>query len=320
MQLVPSTPPAEAPPKVCAFCKKSAAEVSWLVDGPTVAICDACIALSMEIIGLVDAPQPATALRPALAAGLVGQDAAADTLARLVDRTRALPEGASAPIALLVGPPGTGKSHAVDLLVRHAGLLAVHAHTSRLSAVGYVGEQVGNLLSELAQQGATPDAPCLVALDGIEGLGAAARPEDPRQIDGEEVQLELVTLLDGAPVSDPMGSSRIIDVERVLRLLVATLDPLPPTDAGVRAALVALGVLPAVVARIELVVPFPRRPGAALARLVADLPLTDGARDALLARSASEGAWAVTAARAAWVAHGRPAVVDAMDLGAWGVA
>lgn len=321
MQLVQPSPAASTDPERCDFCHKSRREVFWLVAGDGVAICNECVGLCVDIIdGTADRPPPPPA-REALAAGLVGQDAAARTLATLVEQTAALPDGATAPIALLVGPPGTGKSHAVDLLVQSGTLPAVHSHASRLSAVGYVGEQVGNLLSDLVEQGAPLDGPGLVAMDGVEGLGHASRPTDPRQIDGEEVQLELVTLLDGAAVSDPLGTGAVVAVDRLLRLLVATLDPLPETDAGVRAALAEAGLLPGVIARIEVIVRFPRRDRAALARLTSDLPLSDGGRAALLDRAATaDGGWTVQAARASWVAAGKPTPITPDTLAGWGLA
>src|SRR5262245_50913812 len=134
-------------PEKCSFCEKQREQVLQLVAAPDgTAICDACIALSVDIVG---APSPVVSFEDRVRTELVGQPTAAAHLGVALRRIRDLPKGARGPVLLLVGPPGTGKSHAADLLARTCGLPAHHAHYSRLSALGYVGEQIGNLLSDL---------------------------------------------------------------------------------------------------------------------------------------------------------------------------
>ena len=56
----------------CSFCGKRAAEVSKLVAGPRVYICERCVAEAQRIMNTPDLPPPeAPQLRPSFLAGLV---------------------------------------------------------------------------------------------------------------------------------------------------------------------------------------------------------------------------------------------------------
>jgi len=165
----------------------------------------------------------------------------------------------------------------------------------------------------------------VLVLDGIDELGRAGGPTSPRQLDGEDVQAELQMLLDDAAITLPRQTQVQVDTRRLLRVLVATLDPLPDTDEQVRAALLAVGVLPGVLARGDELLRFERREPAALAPLIADLALQPEARAVALAAAArGDGAWSLQALRAELWRHAARAPADAgpaslLDLMTWGL-
>lgn len=155
----------------CSFCGKSQHEVKKLIAGPSVFICDECIALCNDIIldelpaetPLANRPELPTPreIRSILDQYVIGQDLAKRILAVAVynhyKRLRHPAKGAdevelAKSNILLIGPTGSGKTLLAQTLARLLNVPFVMADATTLTEAGYVGEDVENIIQKLLQK------------------------------------------------------------------------------------------------------------------------------------------------------------------------
>ncbi len=302
----PAPAPAAGPTLACSFCGKSQREVAKLIAGEGVYICDGCVQLSHDVVEGARPRLPTAAEAAGLEARLVarvpGREAAARILHNLVQHH--LSGEVGPPAALLVGPRGSGKSALLDALRAEAGLPAVRVDVGRLSASGYVGDDLESFLGELTAQGPHLAHRGVLLLDNLQHLAARERPEGTAiDVRGTRAQRQLVRLLDGRPARaspgrrHPSQSSPLMETRGLLVVLAVTLDPLPDTVVAARVALVAAGIEPAVLRRAPVVLPMPRRDPATMravaARMATDLGVEGVDLDGIAAQAAAspDGAW-----------------------------
>lgn len=302
-------PPAVDPKYICGFCGKAHSAVKWMVAGPAIAICDECVPLCQ---GLVDqarptlpAPDTAKGLAGRLLARVPGQAAAAFALEHLLQAHLRGPD--APPAALLIGPRGSGKTALLDALGDLSGVPAQRFEAGRLTAAGYVGDDIENYLGALHGKAPQLAPRGLLLLDNLQHLMARERPRGVTlDVRGTRAQRQLTRLLDRLPLKAALGGRHpgqvlpTLPTRGLMVVMAVTLDPVPTDRRALLAALVDLGLEPALLRRIPVRLAMPRRDAAtlsAVARLLGrDLPA--GAPfdpDALGATAAAHphGAWLI---------------------------
>jgi len=153
----------------CSFCGKSKDSVRKFISGPSVYICNECIALCNEILAedeerevseaITQVPTPVE-LKEVLDQYVIGQEKAKKTLAVAVynhyKRINSH-QGREAEVELdksnilLIGPTGVGKTLLAQSLARFLNVPFTIADATSLTEAGYVGEDVENILLRLIQ-------------------------------------------------------------------------------------------------------------------------------------------------------------------------
>lgn len=213
----------------CAFCGRTRGEVKRLVAGPSVFICDRCIVVCRQLMvddrRIGDAastkpPKPQD-VRARLDEWVVGQDRAKRCLAVAVYNhiKRISYQGRPGDVELtkgnilLIGPPGTGKTHLARTLARILDVPFCIADATPLTQAGYVGEDVESIVAKLLRAAGNDPRRAekgIVYLDEVDKL--AHRSSHERDVSGEGVQQGLLKIVEGKNVQIRIGGDRTTGV------------------------------------------------------------------------------------------------------------
>jgi ATP-dependent Clp protease ATP-binding subunit ClpX len=223
----------------CSFCRKHKGEVSKLIVGEQVAICNECVELCETLLH-DDAPESALVtqnldpmeIKSFLDQHVIGQDDAKIVLSVAIanhyKRINNPEQEVEKVNILMLGPTGSGKTLLARTVARYLDVPFVIADATSLTEAGYVGDDVEVMISRLFAAANNDIERCqrgIVFIDEIDKISRRSESSSiTRDVSGEGVQQALLKLVEGTrcriqPTGNrkhPQGESIEIDTTNIL--------------------------------------------------------------------------------------------------------